>query len=61
MMEFPRQPDPVKFTITGNHGDDIYRAFLLVNRILENNYASINSRITDEGYIIDCYPFAVND
>lgn len=60
-MEFPRQPQPVKITITGDHGDDIYRAQLCIKRVLENNYASINSRIVDEGYIIDCYPFAVND
>lgn len=60
-MEFPRQPLPVKITITGDHGDDIYRAYLLVHRIVENHYASTHNRITEAGYIIDCYPFAVND
>lgn len=60
-MELSRQPLPIKIEIKGDHGDDIYRAYLVINRTLENHYASINARVVDAGYIIDCYPFAVND
>ncbi len=60
-MELPRQPLPVKITITGDHGDDIYRAQLCIKRVLENAYANVEARIVNEGYLITCYPFAVND
>lgn len=64
-MEFPRQPGPVKVTITAEHPEDIYRAFLLIHRILDNNYASTHTSSVADGHteeqVIDCYPFAVND
>lgn len=60
-MELPRQPGMVKIKIESGHGEDVYRAYLILKRSLENHYASINAYIVDEGYVIDCYPFAVND
>lgn len=60
-MDFPRQPGSVKITIKADHGDDVYRAFLMIKRVLDNHYASTNSYIRDGQQIIDCYPFAVND
>ena len=60
-MEFPRQPDPTKITITGTHGDDIYRTYLAIRRAAENHCASIQSQIEPYQIIITCYPFAVND
>ena len=47
MMEFPRQPGPVKVTITAEHPEDIARAFHLIHRVLDNAYASTNAYNSD--------------